>query len=124
MLANPQSAVCCIRLYPGIVRAAAKVDVGMGTDPKESAPVVPTLLIDVRGAQAQNRENLVNYNSMMSDDSSGSLGNVSGLSTDEHSLSGTSKGDMSSGSASLFNDTVRMVIQPWERSLNQGICQM
>ena len=61
MLANPQSAVCCIRLYPGIVRAAAKVDVGMGTDPKESAPVVPTLLIDVRGAQAQNRENLVNY---------------------------------------------------------------
>ena len=27
--------------------AAAKVDVGMGTDPMESAPVVPTLLIDV-----------------------------------------------------------------------------
>lgn len=63
------------------------------------------ILIDVRGAQMQNKDASINYNSMLSDYSSGSLGNLSGLSTDEHSTSGMSKDGLSSGSGSLFNDT-------------------
>ena len=73
---------------------------------KQSTAMLPApILIDVRGAQMQNKDASINYNSMLSDYSSGSLGNLSGLSTDEHSTSGMSKDGLSSGSGSLFNDT-------------------
>ena len=98
--------------YEGIVTEGNVIDVEIAADKvaeaseKQSTSMLPApILIDVRGTQAQNKDDSINYNSMLSDYSSVSLGNLSGLSTDEHSMSGMSKDDLSSGSGSLFNDT-------------------
>ena len=81
-----------------------KVNAAVGTDPDTSKH--PTaILLDVRGNKNKDPAGSFNYNSLLSDYSSGSVSNISGFSSRDLSTSGASRGDLSSGSGSLFDDS-------------------